>query len=213
MSLKLCENSSDEEGVEEVGEKQVKIEEEVEELQTLQSKEGFTSNKSLKAWVTVKDRELLILIDSEATSNFIDSKLMTELKLKEKCSFGQEEIEYLEHLISGKGVSVGPKKIEDMLEWFVPKDLKGLRGFLGLPGYYRKFVKNYGKIAWPLTQLLKKDSFEWWLYEHIASSSIRNLLHCFPYQCEAWEGLEEEIQNDDKLKATVQALLRDPYPG
>lgn len=82
MSLKLCENSSDEEGVEEVGEKQVKIEEEVEELQTLQSKEGFTSNKSLKAWVTVKDRELLILIDSEATSNFIDSKLVTELELK-----------------------------------------------------------------------------------------------------------------------------------
>lgn len=65
---------------------------------------------------------------------------------KKKCSFGKEEIEYLGHLISGRGVSVDPKKIEDVLRSPTPTDLKGFRGFLGLTRYYRKFVRNHGRI-------------------------------------------------------------------
>lgn len=87
MNLKLCENSSEEEETEEnVGIQPQKIEEQMEKLQILQlsmqSKEGFTSNKSFKVWVKVKDKELLTLIDSGATNNFIDSRLVKELDLK-----------------------------------------------------------------------------------------------------------------------------------
>jgi hypothetical protein len=71
------------------------------------------------------------------------------------------EVEYLGHIVGKVGVRVDPKKIEAMQDWPRPKTLKILHGFLGLTGYYHKFVKNYGKIVAPLTALLKNNSFTW----------------------------------------------------
>ena len=79
-----------------------------------------------------------------------------------KCCFGVGQVEYLGHFITGKGVSTDPRKVEVVVQWPIPRSLKQLRGFLGLVGYYRRFVKDFGKMAQPLTTLLKgTGSFQW----------------------------------------------------
>lgn len=78
-----------------------------------------------------------------------------------KCSFGVKEIEYLGHIVNGEGVSMDKDKVKVVLEWSTPQNIKQLRGFLGLTGYYRRFIKSYANLAAPLTDLLKKDSYVW----------------------------------------------------
>lgn len=78
-----------------------------------------------------------------------------------KCDFGTTQIHYLGHIISEKWVETEPAKIKDIVDWPQQVNLKQLRGFLGLTGYYRRFIKDYGKICRPMTQLLWKDAFEW----------------------------------------------------
>ncbi|WVZ49391.1 hypothetical protein U9M48_000757 [Paspalum notatum var. saurae] len=85
-----------------------------------------------------------------------------ELYLKRsKCSFGAGTVAYLGDVISEHGVAMDASKVQAVLDWPTPRSVCALRGFLGLAGYYRKFVKDFGTVAAPFTQLLKKEAFLW----------------------------------------------------
>ena len=90
-----------------------------------------------------------------------------------KCTFAQRTISYLGHIISEAGVATDPAKVRAITEWPVPANVRALRGFLGLARYYRKFVRHFGIIARPLTDLLKKDSLFIWTSIH--NSAFRTL--------------------------------------
>jgi hypothetical protein len=83
-----------------------------------------------------------------------------------KCNFARQQLSYLGHIISAKGIATNPSKITTVQSWPPPTNVKELRSFLGLTGYYRKFVKHFAVIAKPLTDLLKKQALLVWTSEH-----------------------------------------------
>jgi len=106
-------------------------------------------------------------------------KLLEEKQLyakTSKCFFGVQEVEYFGHIVSHEGVKVDPRKIKSIKEWKIPTSIKHMRGFLGLIGYYCKFVKNYGRIVAPLKILLKKDAFSWTPKEMKAFENVKEVM-------------------------------------
>ena len=79
-----------------------------------------------------------------------------------KCEFWLNEVSFLGYIVSKEGIRVDPKKIEVGVEWKPPRNVTEIRSFLGLAGYYRRFVKGFSMISAPMTRLLKKNvKFEW----------------------------------------------------
>eukprot|EP00873_Tetraselmis_striata_P007497 jgi/Tetstr1/427761/TSEL_017879.t1 len=79
-----------------------------------------------------------------------------------KCSFGSTSVEFLGHIVEAGQIKMDPRKVEAVQQWPVPKTVKDVRGFLGLAGYYRKFIHNFAAIAAPLHDLTKNQpEFVW----------------------------------------------------
>jgi hypothetical protein len=99
---------------------------------------------------------------------------------KSKCAFAVNQVEYLGHIISGQGVVTDLAKIEAINYWPVPKSVTQLRSFLGLIGYYRRFIQNYGSICRPLHDLLRKDSFTWTPQHSVAFQTLKQKMSAAP---------------------------------
>lgn len=83
-----------------------------------------------------------------------------------KCVFAPRQLCYLGHIISEQGVATDPTQIEAVLAWLAPVPVKELRSFLGLAGYYRRFVQHFSMIVRPLTDLLKNGAIFVWTEQH-----------------------------------------------
>jgi hypothetical protein len=98
-----------------------------------------------------------------------------------KCSFYQKKIHYLGHIISMDGIAVDPENIEAIIEWLVPKNVTEVRSFMGLVGYYRKFIEGFSKIAHPITSLqIKGVKFQWTLDCEKSFQHLKQLLTSDP---------------------------------
>ena len=148
-----------------------------------------------------------------------EKKLYAKLS---KCEFWLKEVSFLGHVISGNGIAVDPAKVEAVLEWESPKSVTEIRSFLGLAGYYRRFIEGFSKLALPLTQLTCKGKVFVWdarceesfmeLKKRLTTSpvlTLPNLEEPFVVYCDASKmGLGGVLMQDGKVVAYASRQLQ-----
>ena len=98
-----------------------------------------------------------------------------------KCKFWLDRVQFLGHVLTPEGVSVDPSKVQDVLDWKSPRSVHQIRQFLGLAGYYRRFIPDFSKIAQPMTKLLQKEAkFVWGPACEEAFQSLKTFLTTAP---------------------------------
>ncbi|WVZ93642.1 hypothetical protein U9M48_039607 [Paspalum notatum var. saurae] len=98
-----------------------------------------------------------------------------------KCAFWLKQVSFLGHILSEKGVAVDPSKVKDVLNWKQPETVTEIRSFLGLAGYYRRFIKDFSKTAKPMTSLTKKNAkYVWSSNCEEAFQTLKKLLTSAP---------------------------------
>jgi hypothetical protein len=139
-----------------------------------------------------------------------------------KCSFYQSRIHYLGHVISGEGIAMDPAKVEAIMECLVPTNVTEVRSFIGLAGYYRRFVEGFLKIANPITKLQNKNKkFVWtekcaeefWRLKELLTTApilkVPNMDADFLLCTDASkEGLGRVLMQDERVIAYISRKLR-----
>ena len=98
-----------------------------------------------------------------------------------KCDFYKDRIQYLGHIISEEDISIEPEKIETIMNWPTPRNVMDIRSFMGLPGYYKRFIEGFSKVAHAITSLQKKGTkFEWTTKCEESFQWLKNLLTSAP---------------------------------
>ncbi|GJR52461.1 putative reverse transcriptase domain-containing protein [Tanacetum coccineum] len=141
-------------------------------------------------------------------------KLILELLKKEelyakfsKCEFWIPKVQFLGHVIDSEGIHVDPAKIESIKDWTSPKSPTEIRQFLGLAGYYRRFIEGFSKIAKPMTKLTqKKVKFEWGDKQEAAFQLLKQKLCSAPILALP-EGSEDFIAYCDASKKGLGVVL------
>ena len=114
----------------------------------------------------------------EVLSRFRQHNLRVKIS---KCTFVAPKVSYLGHVISGEGISPDPTKVEVVQNLSSPKSVKNIRSFLGLAGYYRRFVRAFATVAAPLTDLTKQDRrFDWTTECEQAFHTLKTLISSAP---------------------------------
>ncbi|XP_022631822.1 uncharacterized protein LOC111240655 [Vigna radiata var. radiata] len=131
---------------------------------------------------------------------------------RKKSEFGQTQVKYLGHVISRKGVEMDEDKIKAIIDWERSRTVKSLRGFLGLTGNYRRFVRDYGKIAKPLTELLKKGGFSWSTNAEAAWKTFKEAMTTAPVLTLPDFGRPFHIECDASGRGVGAVLMQDKKP-
>ncbi|KAI3505229.1 hypothetical protein L1887_27219 [Cichorium endivia] len=166
------------------------------------------------------DRSVIVFIDDILV--YSRSKEQHEQHLKEvletlrneklyaklsKCDFWLREVQFLGHIVNEQGIMVDPAKVEAVMWWEVPKTPSEIRSFLGLAGYYLRFIQDFSNVAVPLTRLTKKNAaFQWGEEQQQAFETLRRKL------CEAPvltlpEGMEDMVVYCDASISGLGAVL------
>ncbi|WVZ50491.1 hypothetical protein U9M48_001737 [Paspalum notatum var. saurae] len=196
---------------------------------------AYFMNLMNKVFMEYLDKFVVVFIDdiliySKTEEEYEEHLRLVLQKLREhklyaklsKCEFWLDQVPFLGHIVSKGGIMVDPSKISSVMDWKVPEVVKEFRGFLGLAGYYRRFIESFSKIAKPMTSLLEKGvPFIWSKERQVAFDELKkrlttapvltlpNLTKSFTVYCDASkEGLGCVLMQEGKVITYASRQLR-----